>query len=149
MLRGFCTTAALLHIRSYRSRRNHDLSRGDALRYRLFDEPAARCRSARARDVAFLSEQPELLVHRCRRYPRLTSRWRVVNSRGIVGGWLIRHREARVRSPSVGVDYWIWALQLGYWYDVNRYQLLRDDPEDGSDNVQDAVFTGPLCAPTY
>lgn len=30
---------------------------------------------------------------------------------------------------------------LGYWYDVNRYQLLRDDPEDacaGYDNVQDA-----------
>ncbi len=39
---------------------------------------------------------------------------------------------------------------LGYWYDVNRYQLLRDDPEDacaGYDNVQDAgLYRASLCA---
>ncbi len=62
-------------------------------------------------------------------------------------GWLAYPPLSGIEySPSVGVDYWIWALQLGYWYDVNRYQLLRDDPEDacaGYDNVQDAgLYTG-------
>ncbi len=56
----FCT-AAPLRSDLCRSRRSHDLLRGDALRYRSDDTVMVpRCRSARA-TLLSLSEQPELL----------------------------------------------------------------------------------------
>ena len=55
-------------------------------------------------------EQPELLVYGCRRY--------LVNLSLGVGefaqtGWLAYPPLSGIEySPGVGVDYWIWALQL-------------------------------------
>lgn len=55
-------------------------------------------------------------------------------------------------SPGVGVDYWIWSLQLsGIGTTLLGYQLLRYHSEDartGHDHVQDASIYRHHCART-
>lgn len=63
-------------------------------------------------------------------------------------GWLAYPPLSGIEySPGVGVDYWIWSLQLSWYrYDAYRYQLLRYHSEDartGHDHVQDAsIYLG-------
>lgn len=109
-----------------------------------------RCRSARA-TLRSLSEQPELLVHRCRRY--------LVNLSLGVGefaqtGWLAYPPLSGIEySPSVGVDYWIWALQLSgigtTLTGINFFVTILKMRAPGMTMFKMPVFTGPLCAPTY
>ncbi len=63
-------------------------------------------------------------------------------------GWLAYPPLSGIEySPGVGVDYWIWALQLlRCRYYPDRYQLLRDHYQDACprhDHVQDAgIYLG-------
>ncbi len=104
-----------------------------------------------ARRCVPFPEQPELLVHRCRRY--------LVNLSLGVGefaqtGWLAYPPLSGIEySPSVGVDYWIWALQLSgigtTLTGINFFVTILKMRAPGMTMFKMPVFTGPLCAPTY
>ena len=101
--------AASLRPGLYRPRHDHDLLHGHALRHRR-DELCHAASGRRARRGLSLPEQLQLLDDSGRRHPQ-----HGVPLRGRVRA----HRLARLSalsgaaySPGVGVDYYIWSLQI-------------------------------------
>ncbi len=102
--------AAPLRPDLHRPRRDHDLLRGDALHDRP-DEPGRAAADRRARRGVPVPELPELLAVRSSASCWSTSRWAWANSPQT--GWLAYPPLSGLAySPGVGVDYYIWALQI-------------------------------------
>jgi cytochrome o ubiquinol oxidase subunit 1 len=51
---------------------------------------------------------------------------------------LLIRRSASFTSPGVGVDYYLWSLQIPCRHTVDRHQFRHHDPENASAGMGDA-----------
>ena len=110
-------------------RHDHDLLRGHAVRDRP-DELRRAAAARRARRRLPDAELGQLLADRRRARCWSTSRWSSASSRAPAGCPIRRCRSCSY-SPGVGVDYYLWSLQIsGVGTLLTGHQLRHHHPED-------------------